>query len=303
MTRLEVLLVEDDAEDAHHFARLAPADFRVDRVTSAVTARTAAARREYDLAFVDYRLGPDDGLEVVRTLRQRRPTLPVIVITGQDVGALGENALLAGATDFVPKDSLSRPVIERAARWALIRRHVTRRAADDASSAVLQETLRRSPPPRTAPEPLRRLVYLSHARTEFDPPRLLGLCSRAAAANARIGVTGVLVLAGDRFMQVLEGEPVAVGTLLDRIAADPRHGDLAVVRDGPAGQRLYGDWNMGYLQLGERAELMPPAWAALARTLGRELGALGDDRPGLDGLIARLPLLLRSARPDDATIP
>lgn len=290
---LHVLLVEDDHEDAELFRRRAPPSFQVAHVTGAEAALQAVQRRMPALAFVDYRLGADNGLDVVRALRAAAPRLPIIVVTGQEAGVLGENALLAGATDFVPKDSLSRPALERAARWALIRSHVERSTDDAVSARALATLLQRAPAPRPAADTLRRIVYLSRARVALAPPELVMLSARFAAANARVDVTGVLVLAGDRFMQVLEGPSEAVGVLLDRIAADPRHGDIAVVLDEPARGRLYGDWNMGYLNLGERHDLTAAGWAALVQEVSRTLTRRGADRPALDTLVRQLPDLLR----------
>lgn len=290
---LKVLLVEDNLEEARLFARLAPRSFVIETVTRAEAARTAAVRNPYDIAFIDYGLGPDNGLEVVRMLRAAAPRTPLILMTSQEVGALDENALLAGATDSLLKATLSPAKLERAARWALIRRHVAHRAGDDSSEAALREALIRTPPPGAKGAGLRRLVYLSRALMPFDPPQLLLLCAQCAAANARIDVSGVLVLAGDCFLQVLEGEPHAIGRLLDRIAADRRHGNLAVVLDEATDRRLYGDWNMGYLHLGERHRLESTAWLQFLRVVGRDLAAIGGNRALLDAFITQLPALLR----------
>ena len=124
---LQVLLVEDDAEDALLFMRRCPASFRIRHVTSIWEALQALHAGGIDVCFTDYRLGLDTGLELVRELRAQGLRLPVVVITGHAVELLGENALMAGATDFVPKEGLDSAAIERVARWALIRRHVENR--------------------------------------------------------------------------------------------------------------------------------------------------------------------------------
>ena len=124
---LQVLLVEDDAEDALLFMRRCPSSFRIRHVTSVGEALQALHVGGIDVCFTDYRLGLDTGLELVRDIRANGLRLPVVVITGQDVELLGENALIAGATDFVPKDGLDTASIERVTRWALIRRHVENR--------------------------------------------------------------------------------------------------------------------------------------------------------------------------------
>ena len=122
---LRILLVEDDADDALLFQRRSPPTFRVQHVTQADEALVVLRSQGCDVCFTDYRLGAGTGLELVRRARSEGLRVPLVVVTGQDVEALGENALLAGATDFVPKDDLSTATLERVARWALIRRRET----------------------------------------------------------------------------------------------------------------------------------------------------------------------------------
>lgn len=124
---LKILLVEDDAEDALLFMRRCPNRYQVRHVECAADALRALRTQPYDLCFADFRLGAVSGLDLVREARAEGLRLPLIVITGQDIDSLGENALLAGATDFVPKDDLDTATIERVTRWALIRRHVENR--------------------------------------------------------------------------------------------------------------------------------------------------------------------------------
>jgi hypothetical protein len=64
--------------------------------------------------------------------------------------------------------------------------------------------------------------------------------------NARIGITGGLVRAGDYFAQLLEGPTEAVKTLMERIDRDPRHADVNVVHVTGSSKRRLPDWSMAY---------------------------------------------------------
>jgi len=297
---LRLLLVEDDAEDALLFQRRCPPHFRIRHVTALEPALLAMREETCDLCFADYRLGAETALDLVRRARAEGLRMPIVVMTGQDLESLGENALLAGATDFTPKDGLDSVTIQRLARWALIRRHVENRREDVLAEQAIAQLMSRPPPLQSAAAnavlsaPLRRVLYLSRSRRALLQNELLPMCAGFAAANARTDVTGVLVYSGQSFLQVIEGEQQAVGVLLRRIESDDRHGSMTVMIDEPVSARLFADWNMGLLQLGRLPELSAAQWMNLRQRSGR-LMEEGLNRESLERLIRALPGLLAGA--------
>ncbi len=121
---LKLLLVEDDAEDALIFKAHLPSGFHFDRASDCYEARRLMQQTRHDVLFVDYYLGAESGLGFIRALRESGSSVAIVLLSGLDIEALGENALLAGATDFLAKDELNAVNIERIARWALVRQHV-----------------------------------------------------------------------------------------------------------------------------------------------------------------------------------
>jgi hypothetical protein len=93
---------------------------------------------------------------------------------------------------------------------------------------------------------LRRAFYVSLSRVE--PSEVEPLLERSRTNNRRDGITGVLLYSGGAFAQLLEGEPAAVGAVLARIAADPRHTAMRVLLDEPAGERMAVQWTMRLVQ-------------------------------------------------------
>ena len=55
-------------------------------------------------------------------------------------------------------------------------------------------------------------------------------------------------------MQMLEGEQKALSALMDKINADPRHGHVRVVIEGPTRQRIFTDWGMAMRDLTARPD-------------------------------------------------
>lgn len=91
-----------------------------------------------------------------------------------------------------------------------------------------------------------RLLYRSTDRMSTHGRReaLGALFSQARSNNKQHGVTGALLLGGDTFVQVLEGEESTVRSLYERISRDPRHDDVAVLDSGPVPARLFSRWAM-----------------------------------------------------------
>ena len=90
------------------------------------------------------------------------------------------------------------------------------------------------------------IVYISTAIADFGAADLLKLLKQARGFNEQAGITGVLMYGGGRFVQVLEGCPAAVRCLYARIEADPRHGRLEVLADGPLARREFKSWHMSF---------------------------------------------------------
>lgn len=306
---LTLLLVEDDVEDALLFRKRCPPGFAVQHMTTAERGLDVLRRGVCDVCFTDYRLGAaGTGLDLVRQARAEGLRTPIVVITGEDLESLAENALLAGATDFLPKNDLDGAAIERAARWALIRRHVENGCEDGITEQAIARLTGCLPgATRPASEPpaaggLRRVLYLSRARASLSAQELLLMCSGFATANARTHITGVLVYARQCFVQVIEGDRDAVAMLMRRIESDTRHGDLNVVFEEPTRARLFDAWNMGVLQLGLRSEWTPLQWEAAGVQLARLWSEQGTTREGVARLIRALPSVLGSSSPSSLAV-
>ena len=77
--------------------------YAVDWVRDGVMADQALRSAEYDLVLLDLGLPKSDGLEVLRLLRARRSTVPVLIATARDGVTDRIAGLDAGADDYVVK--------------------------------------------------------------------------------------------------------------------------------------------------------------------------------------------------------
>ncbi|RCW75467.1 response regulator [Pseudorhodoferax soli] len=101
---MRLLLVEDDTMIGETVLDLLRAEhFAVDWVRDGEMADTALKAERYDLVLLDLGLPRRDGLEVLRALRARQDTAPVLIVTARDAVAERVAGLNAGADDYVLK--------------------------------------------------------------------------------------------------------------------------------------------------------------------------------------------------------
>ena len=118
---MRVLIVEDDPLLADGLTRsLRQSDFAVDCVSDGEKADHVLAAQHYDLVILDLGLPKIDGFEVLKRLRRRGATVPVLVLTARDALAARVKGLDLGADDYLTKP-FDLPELEARAR-ALIRR-------------------------------------------------------------------------------------------------------------------------------------------------------------------------------------
>ncbi|MEJ1966208.1 MAG: response regulator transcription factor [Gammaproteobacteria bacterium] len=85
------------------------------RIVAARTAEkglaAAAANPDLDLVLLDVALPGVSGFALIARLRERFPTLPIVVLSALDDAASVSRAMNAGAMGFVPKSSATRVLI------------------------------------------------------------------------------------------------------------------------------------------------------------------------------------------------
>ena len=81
-------------------------------------------------------------------------------------------------------------------------------------------------------------------RDEDRDACLMRILAQAQCRNTALGVTGVLILRGNIFLQTLEGPANAVNALFSSIRQDKRHHNIYVLLNEPLQERRFGDWAM-----------------------------------------------------------
>ena len=101
---MKLLLVEDDALLGDGVrAGLKQAGFAVDWVQDGLAAKVALESEEYDLLVLDLGLPKLSGMDLLKSVRAKRASLPVLILTARDTVADRVAGLNAGADDYLVK--------------------------------------------------------------------------------------------------------------------------------------------------------------------------------------------------------
>jgi len=118
---MRLLVIEDNLELAELLRKgLNSAGFVADVVNTAGDARTALATTRFAAVVLDLGLPDGDGLSVLRDLRERKDTTPVLVLTARSGVRERVTGLRSGADDYLVKPFAFEELVARI--QALLRR-------------------------------------------------------------------------------------------------------------------------------------------------------------------------------------
>jgi CheY-like chemotaxis protein len=149
----KVLVVDDDPVVGKSFDRvLSGKGYAVITASNAQEALGKLETESYDVVFTDIKMPGISGLEMAEQVKQRRPWLPVVIITGYGSPDNEAWANAAGVSGFLRKP-LSPEMIEDSAQKAL-----SERAAIAQSPAATAEAMPAAVPARSAAQGAARFV-------------------------------------------------------------------------------------------------------------------------------------------------
>jgi two-component system, NtrC family, response regulator AtoC len=130
----KILIIDDEAFICENVQRiLAGEGFDVCAAGSGQEARDLVASEEIDLALLDLNLGTEDGIDVLKSLKELDPELLVIIITGYGSVESAVESLKLGAFHYMKKpfkaDAL-RLIVKLALKTQTLKREVRKLKAD-----------------------------------------------------------------------------------------------------------------------------------------------------------------------------
>ncbi len=123
--RLSVLLVEDDRADAVLVEELiadAAADIGCAWAQSMADAERELTLTQPDCVLLDLNLPDANGINALQRIRERAPSIPIVVLTGLNDEHFGMSAVASGAQDYLVKGRVEPEMLRRAVLYAIERK-------------------------------------------------------------------------------------------------------------------------------------------------------------------------------------
>ncbi|MFM7024131.1 MAG: response regulator [Flavobacteriales bacterium] len=149
---IRILYVEDNEYDARNFHReLEKSSLKTTlrTVNTIAEAMTHAEKQDFDLVFLDYHLPGENGLSLLRTIRNNGFSIPVVIITNYADPQVAVEMMQSGASDYIPKSLLNTEGIEQCIRNSIryseleqVRRSVesSLKSAEEKLSTIISHT-------------------------------------------------------------------------------------------------------------------------------------------------------------------
>jgi signal transduction histidine kinase len=120
---IKILLIDDDEED-YMITRDAIHDvehrkYDLEWVSSYNEGERVISEKRHHVYLIDYRLGGENGLDLIRTARHKGCTAPLILMTGQGDIEIDEQAMKAGAADYLVKGKITSSELDRSIRYSI----------------------------------------------------------------------------------------------------------------------------------------------------------------------------------------
>ena len=135
----KVLVVDDDPVVGTSFNRvLEPKGYAVITAADGAEALEKIAREDYDVVYTDIKMPGMNGLEVARRIKEARPWMPVVIVTGYGTDANVAEAKQLGVAGFLNKPLTPETIEDTTASFAMEEAVVEGPAA--APAAAVPET-------------------------------------------------------------------------------------------------------------------------------------------------------------------
>jgi len=127
---VKVLLIEDDEDDVllarEYLQESEYYQFEVGWEANPEHARGKMLSNQYDVFLIDYRLGSESGIDLIKFAHDNGVLAPCILLTGQGDLKVDLDASRYGAADYLVKTELNPSLLERSIRYALSQAEVIR---------------------------------------------------------------------------------------------------------------------------------------------------------------------------------
>jgi len=126
-----ILIIEDNPDDkemvVRYLGRVSEAKYECQEAANGEEGLTKLRKQKPDCVLVDYSLPGQNGLEVLKRIRDAEPLVPVIMLTGQGNEAVAVGAMKEGAQNYLVKGSVNPDLLHRSIQSAIDHASMERR--------------------------------------------------------------------------------------------------------------------------------------------------------------------------------
>ena len=120
---VKILLIDDDEEDFiltnDVVNEIRSRKYHLDWSSSYEDGKKKIFEKKHDAYLMDYRLGNEVGLELIKLAIQDGNDAPFILLTGVKDSQIDEEAEIAGASDYLVKGELTPEILDRSIRYCV----------------------------------------------------------------------------------------------------------------------------------------------------------------------------------------
>ncbi len=98
-----ILIVDDEPAARYGMRRALEHKYRIAEAESAAAAREAIVRERPDVVLLDIVMPGEDGLSLLRWMREHQHEQPVLIVSALDAARTAVDALKGGAADYLVK--------------------------------------------------------------------------------------------------------------------------------------------------------------------------------------------------------
>jgi signal transduction histidine kinase len=123
---VRILLVDDDEDDyliiRNFMSKIHDSPFKMDWIPDISEAARVIEQSIHDIYLIDYRLGQEDGLELLARFDLVKRPEPFIILTGAGDERVERKAMRMGVADYLVKSTLDSELLSRVLHYSLQRK-------------------------------------------------------------------------------------------------------------------------------------------------------------------------------------
>lgn len=120
---ISILLIDDDIEEfmitKALINKIPNRNYQLEWTSDFDKALDYIKQNKYNLYLVDYKLGARSGVELIKAANNLGCSCPLILLTGVEGSEIDEEAMKAGATDYLTKGKLQAEQLDRVIRYSI----------------------------------------------------------------------------------------------------------------------------------------------------------------------------------------